>query len=242
MEKDYDGTGFAKAASTIGTCTANTDMRGTDSALLAASAPANFSDLAITASTGRVDINVNNDKTGYALTTADKDDIVDRNWDELRSAHSGAGSFGEGVASVQGNVTGSVASVTGAVGSVTGSVGSVAAAGITATSLAADAINAASLKTDAIDKIRDGIFAFVVDDTAVETYAVNTFMRRFRELLSAGPGREHYLLDGGVRKRRFYKLDNIATLAHGTILDQAGATIATALPVAPNSTQRAAFV
>ncbi len=42
MELDYDGTGYAKANSTIGTCTANTDMRGTDSALLATSAPTNF--------------------------------------------------------------------------------------------------------------------------------------------------------------------------------------------------------
>lgn len=46
-------------------------------------------------------------------------------WDEARSGHTTAGSFGQGVASVQGNVTGSVASVTGAVGSVTGAVGSV---------------------------------------------------------------------------------------------------------------------
>lgn len=37
LELDYDGTGFAKANSTIGTCTANTDMVGTDGALLAAS-------------------------------------------------------------------------------------------------------------------------------------------------------------------------------------------------------------
>ena len=47
LELDYDGTGYAKANSTIGTCTTNTDMRGTDSALLAASAPANFSLLGI---------------------------------------------------------------------------------------------------------------------------------------------------------------------------------------------------
>jgi len=37
----------------------------------------------------------NNDKTNYSLTTADKDDIVDRNWDELYSQHIAAGSFGE---------------------------------------------------------------------------------------------------------------------------------------------------
>lgn len=35
LEIDYDGTGYAKANSTIGTCTANTDMRGTNNAALA---------------------------------------------------------------------------------------------------------------------------------------------------------------------------------------------------------------
>lgn len=43
-------------------------MRGTNSALLASSAPTNFGDLAITVTTGRVDINVNNDKTGYSVS------------------------------------------------------------------------------------------------------------------------------------------------------------------------------
>lgn len=51
------------------------------------------------------------DKTGYTLTTADQDTIVDKVWDELRSAHVGAGSFGEGSASVQGDVTGEVGSL-----------------------------------------------------------------------------------------------------------------------------------
>jgi len=32
LESDYDGTGYNKSNSTIGTCTTNTDMRGTDSA------------------------------------------------------------------------------------------------------------------------------------------------------------------------------------------------------------------
>lgn len=40
----------------VNTTTTNTDMRGTDSALLAASAPANFGDLSIEISTGLVDI------------------------------------------------------------------------------------------------------------------------------------------------------------------------------------------
>ena len=68
LEADYDGTGYNKSASTIGTCTTNTDMRGTDSALLAASAPTNFGDLAITATTGQVTVGTNNDKTGYSIS------------------------------------------------------------------------------------------------------------------------------------------------------------------------------
>lgn len=46
--------------------------------------------------------------------------IADAVWDEARAGHVGAGTFGEGVASVQGAVTGAVGSVTGSVGSVTG--------------------------------------------------------------------------------------------------------------------------
>jgi hypothetical protein len=42
-------------------------MRGTDSALLAASAPNNFQDLAITLTTGQVTVGTNNDKTGYSI-------------------------------------------------------------------------------------------------------------------------------------------------------------------------------
>ena len=68
LEADYDGTGYAKTNSTIGTCTTNTDMRGTDSALLAASAPTNFGDLAITVTTGQVTVGTNNDKTGYSIS------------------------------------------------------------------------------------------------------------------------------------------------------------------------------
>ena len=40
----------------VATTTNNTDMRGTDSALLAASAPTNFGDLSITVTTGRIDV------------------------------------------------------------------------------------------------------------------------------------------------------------------------------------------
>lgn len=53
---------------TVDTCTTNTDMRGTDNALLAASAPTNFSDLSITATTGQVTVGTNNDKSGYSIS------------------------------------------------------------------------------------------------------------------------------------------------------------------------------
>lgn len=52
----------------VNTTTTNTDMRGTDSALLAASAPTNFGDLAITVTTGQVTVGANNDKTGYSIS------------------------------------------------------------------------------------------------------------------------------------------------------------------------------
>jgi len=96
------------------------------------------------------------------LATDAVDEIVDQVWDELRSAHVGAGSFGEGVASVQGNVTGSVASVTGAVGSIAsgGIVAATFAAGaIDAGAIATDAIGSLELATTAVNEIRDAILS-----------------------------------------------------------------------------------
>ena len=43
-------------------------MRCTDSALLAANAPTNFNDLAITATTGKVTVGTNDDKSGYSIS------------------------------------------------------------------------------------------------------------------------------------------------------------------------------
>lgn len=106
-----------------------------------------------------------NSITANALAVDAVAEIVDDVWDEQRSGHTVAGSFGEGAASVQGNVTGSVGSVSGAVGSVTGavgsvtgnvggnvigSVGSVAAGGITAASIATDAIDDDAIANGAI--------------------------------------------------------------------------------------------
>ena len=77
---------------------------------------------------------------GSSLTVGD---IADAVWDEARSGHVAAGSFGEGVASVQGNVT--------------GSVGSVAAGGITAASIATGAIDADAIASDAVTEIQSGL-------------------------------------------------------------------------------------
>ena len=59
--------------------------------------------------------------TGASLATDVVANISDGVWDEARADHTAAGSFGQGVASVQGNVTGSVASVTGTVGGLVAS-------------------------------------------------------------------------------------------------------------------------
>lgn len=64
-----------------------------------------------------------NSITAAAAATDFGAEIADAVWDEARSGHTTVGTFGQGVASVQGNVTGSVNSVTGSVGSVTGNVG-----------------------------------------------------------------------------------------------------------------------
>ena len=50
--------------------------------------------------------------------------VADAVWDEARADHTTAGSFGQGAASVQGNITGSVASVTAGVTVASGGIGS----------------------------------------------------------------------------------------------------------------------
>jgi len=115
--KDFADAGYDPATNKVqgvvlvDTTTTNTDMRGTDSALLATSAPTNFGDLAITVTTGQVTVGTNNDKTGYTASTVS---------DKTGYSLSASQTF-----DVTGNLSGSVGSVTGAVGSVTGAVGSV---------------------------------------------------------------------------------------------------------------------
>ena len=64
-------------------------MRGTDNALLAASAPGNWSLFAIDGS-GQVTVVTNNDKTGYRLSATGVDDILD----EASADHTAAGTVG----------------------------------------------------------------------------------------------------------------------------------------------------
>lgn len=84
-----------------------------------------------------------------------------------------------GVASVQGNVTGSVASVTGAVGSVTGAVGSVTGAvgsvtaAVTLPTIPADWITAAGIAADAGTEIGTAVWASATRQlTGTQTFNV----------------------------------------------------------------------
>ena len=58
--------------------------------------------LAFTGGNVHANVQVNSDKTGYSLTTGEKDDIVDRVWDESNAAHIIAGSTGENLANAGG--------------------------------------------------------------------------------------------------------------------------------------------
>jgi hypothetical protein len=114
--KDFADDGYDPATNKVqgvvlvDTTTTNTDMRGTDSALLASSAPTNFGDLAITVTTGEVTVGTNNDKTGYtASTVSDKTGYslsaagVDAIWDETTSGHTTVGTFGR-AATISGEI------------------------------------------------------------------------------------------------------------------------------------------
>jgi len=132
--------------------------------LITAAAIANGAIDAATFAAGAIDAAaIATDAIGAAELAADAiAEIADAMWDEARSGHVAAGSFGEGVASVQGNVTGSVASVSGGVGgsvsgSVVGSVGSVDTGGITAASIATGAFDADALADDAAAEIADKV-------------------------------------------------------------------------------------
>jgi hypothetical protein len=142
---DVKGTSFVKDTHSLTDITADVTgingdaMRGTDNALLAASAPTNFGDLAITASTGRVTIGTNADKTGYSIsgsiTTLDGLNdptaaaIADAVLDESLSAHNTGGTLGkairqikEGVVSAESTVNDASATTTSFVTALTSAV------------------------------------------------------------------------------------------------------------------------
>lgn len=143
---------------------------------------------------------------------------ADAVWDEARAGHVGAGSFGEGVASVQGNVTGSVASVTGAVGSVTGAVGSVTGAVGSVTGNVGGNVTGSvgSLATQA----KADVNAEVLDVLNVDTFAepgqetpaaTNTLIKKLGYLFKWARNKQDFNKTTGVHN--FYSDD-------GTTVDQ----------------------
>lgn len=140
----------------------------TDTADIQSRLPAALVSGRIDASVGAMAASV---MTAAALAADAGEEIADAVWDEARSGHTGAGSFGEGQASVQGNVTGSVGSV--ATGGITS--GSFASGAITAAAIASDAIAAAKIATDAINKIADGVLSRDVDQ-AEGTAAIHSLL------------------------------------------------------------------
>lgn len=94
-----------------------------------------------------------------ALSASSRQEVTGGVWEELRVNHDTVATFGEGVASVQGDVTGNVdGNVEGNVeGNVDGSVGSLATGSITASTFAADAISASALSTAAAQEVADEV-------------------------------------------------------------------------------------
>ena len=154
--KDFADTGYDPTTHKVqgvvltDTCTTNTDMRGTDNA---------YTGTPPTVTAIRQEMDTNSTQLAALVTgvhvTSIGEAVIDSNavasdisneitegvWDVPRSWHTISGSFGEGVSSVQGNVTGNVA---GSVNSVTSDV-NVAELGpgvIVSTSLDAGAITA----------------------------------------------------------------------------------------------------
>lgn len=115
--------------------------------------------------------------TGGSAPTAAA--IADAVWDEARADHTSAGSFGQGAASVQGNVTGSVASV--ATGGI--AAASFAAGAIDAAAIAADAIDASALAADAVTEIQTGVASAVLASTVEGSTSVVQMLRGFAAAL-----------------------------------------------------------
>jgi hypothetical protein len=100
---------------------------------------------------------------------------ADAVWDELRTDHVGAGSFGQGVASVQGNVTGSTATI--------------GPNGLDASALAADAateivtaIFARAFNADYGSKTFDELMKILVSEAAGKVSGMDTGSPVFRSI------------------------------------------------------------
>lgn len=133
------------------------------------------------------------------------------------------GSVGSVAGSVAGSVTGSVGSVVGNVGgNVTGSVGSIASGGIAAASFAANAIDAAALATDAVTEIADGILN---RDMSVGTDSGSDSFRTMRQALFFL--RNKWAISSGTLT--VYKVDDSTTSWTSTV-----GTDAAAIPIVSN--------
>ena len=103
-----------------------------------------------------------------ALKADAAEEIADKVWDEVRSGHVAAGSFGQGVASVQGSVTGNVT------GNVTGSVGSLAAQAKVDVNAEVDAaLNTAIPGTPTADSLNERVKALDDNYTAARATKVD---------------------------------------------------------------------
>ena len=111
--------------------------------------------------------------------------VADQVWDELRSAHTVVGSFGEGVASIQGDITGKVLGSGVSVIVGTGVQASlqdnaitstkISTGAITASKFAASAIDANALAADAVNEIVDQVWNELrADHTSVGTFGEGT--------------------------------------------------------------------
>ncbi|HDZ58618.1 MAG TPA: hypothetical protein ENH47_00955, partial [Ignavibacteriales bacterium] len=95
--KDFADAGYDPATNKVEGCKVNNDMRGTDSALLASSAPTNWSSLSITAG-GLIDITqAAADKvwSTAARTLTSFGTLIQDIWDKATSALTTAGSIGK---------------------------------------------------------------------------------------------------------------------------------------------------
>lgn len=154
---------------------------------------------------GRFDASVGamaaNVLTSSALDATATDEVANQVWDELRADHVIVGSFGQGAASVQGNVT--------------GSVGSVGGGGITAGSFANNAIDSSALAANAAQEIADEILN---RDLALGTDSGSPTVRTVRQAIRMNRNRVN--VSGGTIT--VYKEDDVTPSWTGVVTTTAG--------------------